>query len=526
MGELIVPIMIILLAIAFIIVMRVIASRYKKIPPNAVGIFYGRKYTTKDQVTGKAQVLGFKVVGGGGRILMPFVESYQEMSTAAFQTEIDEKGIPNQDNVKINVKGIATCKISIVPEDMINAAQSFLGKSNDEIKAFVQNILKGHLRSIIGKLNIEGLLRERDAFNKKVMEESAEELKRLGIQIITLVIQDVNDEYGYIDALGKRAVAEAVRDANIKVAEADRDAAIKVSTAQREAATVKAGNDASIAQAEMERDVKKAEFKVKADSKKAEADKAMEIALADQEKTLRVKQAERDAAEREAQIKVQEKEAQRKQKELEATVVKQAEAERQRKIIDAEAAKQQKILEAEAEMQRLMKEAEGRKNADTFLGEGEAAKTRATLLALAEGEAAKKKQALVAEAEGTSELAAALAKMTTDAKLILILDRLPMLFDKGGDALSKVAESVFSSVAAPLGSIDKLEIVDMGSGRGLENLSSVVPNTVFRTIAAAKAQGIDISKLLKFLGVDIEEALKMVGQPASAETVPEPKKKP
>lgn len=510
-GELTIPFMIILLALAFVIVIRVIASRYKKIPPNAVGIFYGRKYSQRDATTGKEQTLGFKVVGGGGRIILPFVESYQEMSTAAFQTEIDEKGIPNKDNVQINVKGVATCKISSIPEDLINAAQAFLGKSNDEIKVFVQNILKGHLRSIIGKLTIDSLLRERDQFNKQVVEESSEELKRLGIQIITLVIQEVSDEYGYIDALGKRAVAEAVRDANIKVAEADRDAAIKVSTAQREAATVRASNDASIAEAEMGRDLKKAEFKVKTETKKAEADRALDIALADQEKTLRVKQAERDAAEREAQIKVQEMEALRKQRELEASLVKQAEAERQRKVIDADAAKQQKILEAEAEMQRIIKEAEGRKSAETLVGEGEAAKTRATLFALAEGEAAKKKQALLAEAEGTSQLAAALAKMSTDAKLILILDRLPLLFDKGGEAVSKVAESVFSSVAAPLGSIDKLEIVDMGSGRGLEQLSSIVPNTVFRTIAAARAQGIDISKMLQFLGIDIEEALQKLG---------------
>lgn len=520
MGNLMVPLMIILLALAFIIVMRVIASRYKKIPPNAVGIFYGRKYAVRDATGSRVQTLGFKVVGGGGRIVIPFVESYQEMSTAAFQTEIDERGIPNKDNVKINVKGVATCKISSVPEDLINAAQAFLGKKDEEIKAFVQNILKGHLRSIIGKLNIEGLLRERDAFNKQVVEESAEELKRLGIQIITLVIQEVNDEYGYIDALGKRAVAEAVRDANIKVAEADRDAAIQVSTAQREAATVRAGNEASIAQAEMERDIKRAEYKVKTDTQRAQADKAMEIALADQDKTLKVKQADRDAAEKEAQIKVQEKEALRVQRELDATVVRQAEAERQKKIIDAEGSKQQKILEAEAEMQKLMKEAEGRKNADTLIGEGEAAKTKATLLALAEGEAAKKKQALLAEAEGSSQLADALAKMTTDAKLILILDRLPVLFDRGGDALAKVAESVFSSVAAPLGSIDKLEIIDMGNGRGVEQLSSVVPNTVFKTLAAAKAQGIDFTRLLQFLGVDVDEALRILGKPAAPGSPP------
>jgi flotillin len=169
-------------------------------------------------------------------------------------------------------------------------------------------------------------------------------------------------------------------------------------------------------------------------------------------------------------------------------------------------------------MMKLVTEAEGRKSADTLIGEGEASKILATLLAVAEGEAAKKKQALLAEAEGTSRLAEALAKMTTDAKLILILDRLPLLLDKGGDALSKVAESVFSSVAAPLGSIDKLEIVDMGSGRGLEQISSIVPNTVFKTIAAAKAQGIDITKMLQFFGINVDDALKMIGKAPEEES--------
>ncbi len=537
LGGLTIPFMILLVALAFILTLRFIASRYKKIPPNAVGIFYGRKYTFKDPATGQVQTHGFKVIGGGGRILFPFVESYQEMSTAAFQTEIDEKSIPNKDNVKINVKGVATCKLSTIPEDLMSAVKAFLGKKDDEIKTFVQNILKGHLRSIIGKLDIDSLLRERDAFNKQVVAESAEELKRLGVQIITLVIQEVNDEYGYIDALGKRAVAEAVRDANIKVAEAERETAIQVTTAQREAAMAKAANEASIAQAEMERDVKKSEFKARSETKKAEADKALEIALADQEKTLRVKQAGRDAAEKEAQIVVQEREAQRKQRELEATIVRQAEAERQKRVIEADAAKQQtileaeaakaqKILEAEAEMQKLVREAEGRKNADTMIGEGEASKTRATLMALAEGEAAKKKQALLAEAEGTRQLAEALARMSTDAKLILILDRLPFLIDKSGDALAKIAQSAFSSVAAPLGSIDKLEIVDVGgNGRALEQLGTVVPGVVFKTLAAAKAQGIDLTALLKYFGVNVEEALQKLGATMTTESKAEEKKR-
>ena len=86
--------------------------------------------------------------------------------------------------------------------------------------------------AIIGKLSIDEIHINCERFNRQVVDESTEELKRLGIQVITLVIQDVNDgRYGYIDALGKRAVAEAIRDADIKVAEANAETKKKMSDA-------------------------------------------------------------------------------------------------------------------------------------------------------------------------------------------------------------------------------------------------------------------------------------------------------
>src|SRR5688572_26025295 len=84
------PAMIVLIAVAFVIVVRVMASRYKKIPPNSVGIFYGRKYTWIDPTDGKPKKRGFRIVAGGGSLLLPIVEELQELSTAAFQTEIAE----------------------------------------------------------------------------------------------------------------------------------------------------------------------------------------------------------------------------------------------------------------------------------------------------------------------------------------------------------------------------------------------------------------------------------------------------
>jgi flotillin len=533
-GQAMIAGMILLIAVAFVVVVWAMASRYKKIPPNQVGIFYGRKYKYLD-ADGKLQHRGFRVVAGGGALLWPIIEHFQLMSTGVSQVEIDEHDIPNKDNVKISARGVATYKIETTQESLHNAAAAFLGKTEDELARIVRNILQGHLRSIIGKLNISEILRDRDAFNKKVVEESTEELRRLGIQIITLVIQEVTDEFHYIDALGKQSVAEAIRDANIKTAQAEAETKKKVSDATREADIQVAGNAVQVAQAERDRDVKKAQFKTIADTERAKAEQAFGIALAEQEKTLKVRQAERDAAEKEAQIEVQCKEAARKEQELEATVVKLAEANRTKQVIDAEAAKQVAVTNAEAAKEAAIRRAEGERQARVYEGEGEASKTKAVMLAQAEGEAAKTKQALVAqaegdaaqkglvlkaEAEGTKQLAEALAKMTADARMILILDRLPVLLDRSGDAMSKVATSVFSSVAAPLGQIDEVRIIDVGgNGRGLDQFSSIVPNTVFKFLSALKIQGIDLKPLLTKLGVNLEELEQMLTS-KSSETKP------
>ena len=126
-------------------------------------------------------------------------------------------------------------------------------KSAGQVQETIKSLLIGHLRSIIGKLNIDEILRDRDAFNKMVVGETAPELKKMGIQVVSLVIQDVADQHGYIDALGKRAVAEAVRDAEIKVAQAKSQSAQQVSTAEREAAIVQAANAVAVAEAEKDR---------------------------------------------------------------------------------------------------------------------------------------------------------------------------------------------------------------------------------------------------------------------------------
>jgi flotillin len=495
LGVVFIPGTILMLAVVMLLTVKFIASRYKKVPPNKVGVFYGRKYKTPD-----GREVGYKLLTGGGRILMPLVENYEEMSTAVFQVDINEDDIPNKDNVKLTVRGVATCRLSSDPIDLGKAAEAFLGKGQPEIAGIVLKIMKGHLRSIVGKMTIDEILRERESFNKQVFGESQPELKHLGIDVVNLALQDINDKEGYIDSLGKRAVAQAKSEADIDV-----------SNAQFNAAKVKAENEAKTAEADKDRDVKKAEFKTAAAKKTAEADAALGIEAANQEKTLKVAIAGRDAAEREAQIKVAQQEALRQKQQAEV-VAATAEAERRKTVIQAEAAKQKAILEAEAEAGANVARARAEKEAQELRGQGEASYKQALLEAQARGEAAQKKEALLAEAQGTEALAKALQSMDEKGRFIIILDKLPLLIDRGGDAAAKVAEAIFKSVAAPLGSIDRLEIIDVGgSGRGVDQVAGIVPSVVFQFLAKAKAQGLDFTQLLSKLGVNPEKAIELLG---------------
>ena len=503
-GGWIVPAIIVVVALAFLLTIRYAASRYKKIPPGKVGVFYGREFRSKD-----GQTRGYLILAGGGRVQRPILEEYVEVPVEAFQLTIKEEGVPNKDNVKVNIEGIATCKVSTDPGNLDKAITGLLSKlssgigGENTIEGFVQNILTGHLRSIVGKMTIEELIRDRDGFNKNLAQESKVELANLGIDLINLAIKEINDREGYIEALGKKAVASAKAQAEIEVSNAERDAE-----------TTKANNAALVALAQKDSKVKQAQYTAESESQRAKAETAYSIAKAGQEQTLVVAEADRDAAQKKAQIAVQLSETERKTAELQASVVAEAKAAQQKTVIDAEAAKSKRAIDAEAEANYLMTTADAKKKAAIAEGEGIAEALKAKLLAEAEGNAATKKMALLGEAEGTEKLAQALQAMNESSRMIIILDRLPNLFTTGGDAAAKVAESIFRNVAAPFGSIDKINILDMGGGdssAGLKKLGSVVPETVFGLIANAEARGIDIKALLKKVGIDPAAALEMLG---------------
>ncbi len=534
-----IPIMIFGIFIGLAVAVWVVSTRYKKIPPGMIGVFYGRKYKYKDS-QGNMKERGYYVSASGGRILFPIVESFQLLPATPFQIEIVEDKIPNKENVPINIKGIATFQIGSSEDELASAAQSFMGKDEKQRNDLLRNILLGHLRSIVGTLSMSALLRERDEFNKRVVTESTDEFKRFGVNV-SLVIQNVEDAEGFIEALGKQAVAEVKRDAEVKVAEAKKDQDIKVSDAQRESKIKIAENDALVAEAEKDRDIKKAQYKVQADKELAISNNALAIATVEQDKKLKVEQAGRDKAEKTAQIEVQQEEEKRIKAELQATVIQPAEAEKQRIKIEAEGKKDQAIVDADAKAQvaeteadgkakatekegeankkKLMAEGEGEGEKIKRIKEGEAAGEEALLLARAKGNAAEIKEKLLGEAEGTLKMAEALQKLDQTGKLITILEKLPVIIKVAGESGSQVMEAIFKSVAMPLGNIDSLHIMDMGgSGKGVDAVGNIVPTLVAKVFASLMGNGFDVSEILKKVGIDAS-AFKSVLKPVTSTSI-------
>jgi flotillin len=390
-----------------------------------------------------------------------------------------------------------------------------------QIQGIAYKNLEGHLRAIIGRLTVEEIVGDRAKFNQEVLQEAAEDLRKIGMGIDVLTVQEIKDSYGYIESLGQKRTAEVKSDAKIGTANAERDANVLASTAMREGKQKENENLAMIAEAEKTRDVKKAQYEAEISQQQAATRMTGPLAEAQARQKVVEQEVMVEKIRTQKETEVAEAEGLRKEKELIATVVKPADAKRQATILEAEAARQQTILAAEGHKQAAIASAEADKARREMEGLGEAAATRARgegeaaairakgdaegaairakLLAEAEGLRAK----LMAEAEGVEKKAVAFAHLDQAGKTMLVLERLPEII--------KEFSTVMGAIAAPMGNIDKVVMIDSGSGgnaggSSMSRYAGTVPGVLFDLLQKAGALGIDLSGLLQRAGIQVIDA--------------------
>src|SRR3989449_4228507 len=337
----------ILVALAVLGIIGAYAARYKKVPPDAAMVVYGRKYGGK----------GYDVLRGGGKFIWPIVESYRFLPLGIRTLDVVVNEIVTdvaRSGARVNIKAVGQVRISDEPDVLRTAAGQLLHKSDVEINEIALKTLEGHVRGVCATLTIEQVNSDRDAIASKILTMAGGDLKKLGIQIRSFVVQEIEDEHGDLDALGVKRTEEVKRDARVGKANANREATIAEAIAAQQAEKANADAEAQVAQFHRDRDVIrfKAEGEVETDRSNREIAFQMQTARRNQE--LVVEQTKIDIRQKEQQVLVQTQEVLRRQQEQAADQVVPAKAK-----ADAVAA------EADGEKRRLVTTAEGEKERGT-----------------------------------------------------------------------------------------------------------------------------------------------------------------
>src|SRR3990172_37464 len=253
--------------------MALFARNYIRVPPSMVAIFYGRKHTLTDE-KGNRSTVGFRVIRGGAALRIPVLEQVEYLSLNIMSIQLKIQRAYTKEGVPVTVEAVANVKIAGDDISLRAAAERFLGMSSDEIKGVIFQTLEGHLRAILGTLTVEAIKADRKAFAQKMTDEAAQDLRKMGVNIDILTIQQISDEQGYLDALGKKRTAEVKRDAVIGEAQAQRDAMIRSATADQEEKTKRYEAAVTIAQSLRDKETRQAEFDAMVKAKKAESEQA------------------------------------------------------------------------------------------------------------------------------------------------------------------------------------------------------------------------------------------------------------
>lgn len=484
------------IALVVILVASLYARFYIKVPPDQVAVFTGRR--------------GYRVVRGGASFRLPVIERVDYMSLAPFETPLSISGAYSKEGVQVNVEAIALVRVDSTDAAVRTAAERFLNADRARLHTTVQEILSGHLRSIAAKMTVEELNSSREALVSKVSDEAGSDFAGIGMNLDVLTIQHISDDQGYLESLGRKRVAEVKRDAEIGEAEATRDAMIRAAEAKRLGETAKAQSEAAIAEATRDRDLRVAKARAEVEAERARAEQAGPLAMAESRKEVVKAEVAVEEERTRSSIAVEQQEVLRQQQALEATVIKPAEAERQASVLRAEGDRlamvqraegsaQSRALEGEGESKRRIAIADAHQKELEAEGEGEA-KARTlkaeALRAELEAEGAGQKAVLLGEAEGKQKLAEALNAYNTAA---LQLSVYPELIQK----LPEIA----ASLAAPFAQVDRIVMIDGGSGNGsgggpMARYGSTVPLLLAQAIETLRAVGLDLPGLLSGVGED------------------------
>lgn len=432
----------------------IVASRYKKCPSDKIMVIYGSVGSNKDGSTRSS-----KCIHGGASFVAPFFQAYSFLDLTPISISVDLKNALSRQNIRIDVPSRFTVGISTEAGIMQNAAERLLGLKMMDIQDLAKDIILGQLRLVIALMDIEEINTDRDKFLEAVSRNVEGELKKIGLRLINVNVTDINDESGYIEALGKEAAAKAINDAKRSVAEKNRDGSIGEANAVRDERIEVASANSTAVEGENESQAKISQSNARRRQIEAEAERAATVA-----EMIAEANAKKEAykAEQEAEA----VRADREKSTLEADI-----------LVKVEVEKRKMELEAEAEAEMTRRKARGEADA---------------LLSMKDAEARGLFAILSKQAEGFEKIVKASGGDANDAVKMLIGDKIETLIKLQVEAIKNIK-------------IDKVTVWDTMGGNGGKD-GSTTSNFLSSMLKSVPP----LNEVFKMSGMELPEYLGKV----------------
>jgi len=194
-----------MMIIMIVIILVTYASRYRRVPPDAAMVVFGKRYGN----------VGFTIVKGGGKFVVPIVEEVSYLPLDVRILDVSVKDVVTQKGVMLDVSAVAQVKISSDDRLLGTAAEMLLHKSAEEINYVATRSLEGYIRGVCARLTVEEINADRSKVAAEIQEVACHDLANMGLTVVSFTIRDLKDNVAYLMALGSKQTA-VVKEAAIR----------------------------------------------------------------------------------------------------------------------------------------------------------------------------------------------------------------------------------------------------------------------------------------------------------------------
>jgi regulator of protease activity HflC (stomatin/prohibitin superfamily) len=160
-----------------------------------------------------------KVKGPGLVLLIPFIDKIERVDMRVLTINVERQEVITKDNVTVEVDGIVFFRV-------VDAEKALI-----QVERYVDAttwLSQTTLRSIIGQVELDELLVERESINKKIQEIIDRQTDPWGIKVVTVEVRDVVLPENMKRAMANQAETERDRRAKVINAEGEFQAAARL----------------------------------------------------------------------------------------------------------------------------------------------------------------------------------------------------------------------------------------------------------------------------------------------------------